>query len=777
MIRRIAKRMNFDLDYYLSGYSLLFVDQFVTLITGLATTWCFTNLVAKEVYGAYALIISIAAWLTLVTLPGVSQAIQRSSARGFDGAYGVGMRRRMTAGALGGALMLAVALVLLFMGRSTLAGGALVASVLFPFVYAMDDYRAVLFGKQRIGIYLAVHGVIQLAVAAGTIVTLVLGWPLFAVLAANMGARALGHLAAVGLIKWRLLTNDKVDDEFHSFGWNLSLIGVVGGTSNQLDRIIVGGMLGLEAIAAYELAYRLTDPVRNLGVFLNKLLFPRVVRVSGAAVARRFLSRILPLGLGLVVCGVVGSLLIGPVMHLLFPKYPEAVPYAVWMFWSTLVAVVLIYLETFYISQDRFQRTYYIAATARSLGVIILLPFFIYWWGVFGAIWARLLMRIGQGVVLLIKLFFDRRVLEREELAGEEVDDGVPKEKAPCPLCGDTDGQVLARVPDRFCGGPGLFSVLRCASCGLLRQEPRVPLAHIGAYYPDAYPAHSRTRAPAESRGRTVVWRRRWLDWVAANRPGPRDIGWRRTVGLWPARLFSLSRRLRFNPLATPGAGRKLLDIGCGSGDYLAEMAALGWRTAGLEPDPQAAALARERGLAVVTGALPDQAADLPGPFDAITLRMVIEHLPDPSATLRAARNLLAPGGVLVVQTVYSDGWWARLAGPYWFHLDQPRHYMLYTRAHLRAILRASGWRPVAAYDFSSTTSWTRSVDYRLAEGPFGEWLGRFDRRGWAHKLAAWPLAVLDLLGRGDAGMMIAVHDDAPAAGWASREIRDKLIK
>ena len=43
MIRRIADYFDLDLDYYLSGASLLLVDQAATLATALATTWCFTN--------------------------------------------------------------------------------------------------------------------------------------------------------------------------------------------------------------------------------------------------------------------------------------------------------------------------------------------------------------------------------------------------------------------------------------------------------------------------------------------------------------------------------------------------------------------------------------------------------------------------------------------------------------------------------------------------------------------------------------------------------------
>lgn len=74
----------------------------------------------------------------------------------------------------------------------------------------------------------------------------------------------------------------------------------------------------------------------------------------------------------------------------------------------------------------------------------------------------------------------------------------------------------------------------------------------------------------------------------------------------------------------------RLLDVGCGSGEFLAQMRELGWDVFGVEPDPQAARVAREQfGLTVWPGALAE--ASFPdGFFDAVTLNHVIEHVADP---------------------------------------------------------------------------------------------------------------------------------------------------
>lgn len=99
---------------------------------------------------------------------------------------------------------------------------------------------------------------------------------------------------------------------------------------------------------------------------------------------------------------------------------------------------------------------------------------------------------------------------------------------------------------------------------------------------------------------------------------------------------------------ARPGI-RRLLDVGCGYGFFLAHVAPRGVALRGIEIAPEVAAYARERfGLAV--SETPIEAYDTDERFDAIVMCDVLEHLIDPMAALERCRDLLAPGGILFLQ-------------------------------------------------------------------------------------------------------------------------------
>ena len=736
MIRRLARRLDFDFNYYLAGASLLAIDQAVMLATGLATTWCFSQFVPKVVYGAYGYVLAIANWLTLVTLPGVSQAIQRSAARGFYGAYAKGVRQRLAAGGVSSGILLIIAVLLYAFGRTTEASGALVASVLFPLTYALDDYRSVLFGMQRFGQFLTVHAIITVGAAAATITALVTHQPFIVILAANMGSRGLLHILSYVYLQKAVLTNNRVDEDFSRFGWNLSLVGIIGGTAFQLDRIIIGSALGLEVMAGYELAMRLTDPVRNIGVFMNKLLFPRAVRVSGAAVARRFFSRLFPLTLALGAMGVAATLVLPPLMHWLFPKYREAVPLAQWQTWSSLVAVALIYLETYYLSQERFHRTYYWVNIVRPLAIIALLPVFIWRWGVYGAIWTTLLARAVSGLYMWFRLFLDRGLLIREEAATTEPTPSLPTAAAPCPLCGDGRSTPALTVAARSAVG-GSYRLATCNSCGLMRQEPRVIAAT-----PETRPLPSPVDSVGDEGSQRHLQRR--LVWLAENRPGPIDAGWSSAMkARWSSWRLSW-RGGRSHPLGFHGEGRRLLAVGVDASGW----AALGWR---------------ESELADTADLLADS-----GRYDAIVLAG-LEATPDPLAVLRAARDRLKRNGVFVVHASWLDSALARLSAEHWAGLDQPRRRVLFTRETLASALRASGWRIVATADRSSVDSWVATLTGRYS----------FLRR-YRTELAAGLAGVVRFLDRrrqGDEGYLVAVRTDRSVAGWSPREVREQLIE
>jgi len=94
---------------------------------------------------------------------------------------------------------------------------------------------------------------------------------------------------------------------------------------------------------------------------------------------------------------------------------------------------------------------------------------------------------------------------------------------------------------------------------------------------------------------------------------------------------------------------RRLLDIGCGPGFFLQVAKARGWQVLGIEPSRQAVEHARRLGVEVAEGFFNAETAPGLGRFDAVHLNNVLEHVPDPVVLLVAARELLAPGGLVCV--------------------------------------------------------------------------------------------------------------------------------
>src|SRR5213594_1127797 len=191
-----------------------------------------------------------------------------------------------------------------------------------------------------------------------------------------------------------------------------------------------------------------------------------------------------------------------------------------------------------------------------------------------------------------------------------------------CALCADGTTRTLFQVDGTL--------IVKCADCGLVRQETR-PLATAAMYDSEYY-------ATDNPKGGYANY---FLD-SDVNRRTFRD------------RIQAIERR--------NGRRGRLLDVGCALGDFLLEAKASGWDVEGVEVSSFAAQRARERGLRVTTGRLED--LDLPAAsFDAITLYDSVEHLADPVATLAAARRLLVPGGLLHLVTPNVGGLQARVLG------------------------------------------------------------------------------------------------------------------
>jgi SAM-dependent methyltransferase len=139
-----------------------------------------------------------------------------------------------------------------------------------------------------------------------------------------------------------------------------------------------------------------------------------------------------------------------------------------------------------------------------------------------------------------------------------------------------------------------------------------------------------------------------------------------------------------------PGRGR-LLDIGTAAGAFLAAARSRAWQVDGCEPNRWLARWgSRHYGIPIRTGELFDHHF-APQSFDVVTLWDVIEHTPDPARVIRTARELIRPGGLLVVNYPDIGSWIARALGRRWPFLSSV-HLYYFTRDTMTSLLARHGF-------------------------------------------------------------------------------------
>jgi SAM-dependent methyltransferase len=292
-----------------------------------------------------------------------------------------------------------------------------------------------------------------------------------------------------------------------------------------------------------------------------------------------------------------------------------------------------------------------------------------------------------------------------------------------CPACGSAERSLLyGGVTDRsYLHAPGRWDLYRCGECGCAFLDPRptrqtVALAY-GNYYEHA--ADALAAAPTPGAGRHG-WRRLrrairngYLNARFGYGLAPASRLGRLLVPLLPRQRQKADEHVRHLSMR-PGRPR-LLDVGCGEGEFVAEMARLGWDAEGIDPTADAVHAARGRGARVGRGDLTDVALD-EAAFDAITFRLVFEHIPDPVGALRACHRALKAGGIVWIAAPSLDSDASRLFGDAWIFLEPPRHAVIYTPASLGRLLRRCGFEPMLLRP-SRQAAWSFRLSGAIARG------------------------------------------------------------
>ncbi|MBW3542510.1 MAG: class I SAM-dependent methyltransferase [Planctomycetes bacterium] len=315
-------------------------------------------------------------------------------------------------------------------------------------------------------------------------------------------------------------------------------------------------------------------------------------------------------------------------------------------------------------------------------------------------------------------------------------DTPVELETVACLHCGGNDFEPVITGRDRQTGVGGDFTVASCVACGLQFTNPRPTLRSIGLFYPEKYRPWDDREAGGLLRGKLHrMLERSVLRADYGYPPQPAGVGARLSAVLGRLWIRRSRQRMTWVPFRPPG---RLLDFGCGRGDFLAKMLACGWQVEGVDVSPvAAAAVERRTGIRVHVGTLP-HAHVAPQSFDAVTMWNSLEHVHQPRETVRAARDVLRPGGLLALSVPNIDSWTFRRFGPNWWPLDLPRHLTHFTPATLGRLLEAEGFRVLSIDHIGRAGMLRKSVHQAFATGHRPPDLRRLNHRWPAESKARW---------------------------------------
>lgn len=135
-------------------------------------------------------------------------------------------------------------------------------------------------------------------------------------------------------------------------------------------------------------------------------------------------------------------------------------------------------------------------------------------------------------------------------------------------------------------------------------------------------------------------------------------------------------------------AGMRVLEVGCGEGNFLSRLP--GDVTArGLEFNDVSIAKCRARGLNVEKLPVQAMASESPGAYDLVCSFQVLEHVSDPAGFLDACIACLAPGGTLIISVPNDEGPMARMTNA-WLNLP-PHHVSRWKKSTVEWLARARG--------------------------------------------------------------------------------------
>lgn len=262
-----------------------------------------------------------------------------------------------------------------------------------------------------------------------------------------------------------------------------------------------------------------------------------------------------------------------------------------------------------------------------------------------------------------------------------------------CNLCGSKSFEFLLKGQDKMYPIKGDYSLFQCKQCGLIFVNPQPSQKELEKHYP-AEKYYSLGKGGAEMK--SILQRAYYSE------------------GNYLSKIALILFKPFINSIKIVPKG-KLLDVGCGSGEFLYLAKKKGMDCYGIEPGKFDRKFADSRGLKIFNGTL-EKAKYQNAYFDVITMNHVFEHVENPMKTMKELKRILKPNGTLIIGIPVSGCLAYGVFGKNWIALDIPRHLYIYSKKIMIEYAKKAGFRAEKIRYNSGPLQFAGSFIYRLGD-------------------------------------------------------------
>ncbi|HVS79885.1 MAG TPA: oligosaccharide flippase family protein [Candidatus Paceibacterota bacterium] len=391
MVVRIGLILGFDSKYVFSGTFWMTVGQTIAALTSFCLALAFAHFLSKDTYGNYKFVLSIATLLSSLTLSGLGTVIVQAAARNQDGFLQKAFALNLKWSTFFTVAMVVVAAYYYAQGNHALAVSVLIAGFLAPVFASANFYDSFLAGKKAFKASALLDGLSVAVPAAILIGCMILTQNFVILILAYYISNTASNLAIYAYVARAYKKNDDMDSASIGYGKHLSLMNIFSAVANNIDQILIFHYLGAASLAIYAFAIAIPEQLKGVIKNVGNLALPKFSERDAHDINATIWKKIL-LFMLVVVLGVAFYIAVAPVIfRIFFPQYLESLAYS--QIYSLSLIVTVSVIPSSALQAQSAKKELYASTIYSSLFQITLIFGFVYFYGLWGVVWARVITR------------------------------------------------------------------------------------------------------------------------------------------------------------------------------------------------------------------------------------------------------------------------------------------------------------------------------------------------------------------------------------------------